>query len=263
MTTTAELTPELAARMRSLRTWNISAGFAHLVQMVLILVLANDFTLPVTASYLAGPPGTPNADPVVLLDSRVAWGVALFFGLSALFHFLVASPMFYGRYVAGLLQQHNYFRWVEYSISSSIMIVLIAQIIGITDAAALIAIFGVNASMILFGWLQEKYERPGSGGWLPFIFGCIAGIVPWLIVVFFVIAPGSTSDATAPAFVYGIIISLFIFFNVFAVVQFLQYKPVGKWADYLRGEKAYIVLSLVAKSALAWQIFSGTLIPPA
>jgi len=37
---------------------------------------------------------------------------------------------------------------------------------------------------------------------------------------------------------------------------------VGKWAEYLRGERAYIVLSLVAKSALAWQVFAGTLVPP-
>jgi len=49
-------------------------------------------------------------------------------------------------------------------------------------------------------------------------------------------------------------------FNVFAIVQYLQYKKVGKWSDYLRGEKTYITLSLVAKSALAWQIFASTLI---
>ncbi|MFM8352084.1 MAG: heliorhodopsin HeR, partial [Actinomycetales bacterium] len=263
MTVTTTLPVEVAARMRSLRAWNLAAGFAHLVQMVLILVLANDFTLPVTAAYMEGPPGTVNADPVVLFDSRIAWGVALFFGLSALFHFLVASPMFYGRYVAGLLEQHNYFRWVEYSISSSVMIVLIAQICGISDAAALIAIFGVNASMILFGWLQEKYESPGNGGWVPFIFGCIAGIVPWLAILLFVIAPGARTDVEPPAFVYGIVISLFIFFNIFALVQWLQYKRVGKWANYLNGERTYITLSLVAKSALAWQIFAGTLVPPA
>ncbi|MFM7146327.1 MAG: heliorhodopsin HeR [Actinomycetales bacterium] len=263
MTVSTALPVEVAARMRNLRAWNLVAGFAHLVQMVLILVLANDFTLPVTAAYMEGPPGTPLADPVVLFDSRIAWGVALFFALSALFHFIVASPMFFGRYVAGLVEQHNYFRWVEYSISSSIMIVLIAQIVGITDVAALMAIFGVNASMILFGWLQEKYESPGNGGWVPFIFGCIAGIVPWLAILLFVIAPGARTDVEPPAFVYGIVISLFIFFNIFALVQWLQYKRVGKWANYLNGERTYITLSLVAKSALAWQIFAGTLVPPA
>ncbi len=244
---------------KSLRTWNIVAGFAHLAQMILILVLSTDFTLPITATYMEGPPGTPPSDTVTLINSPIAWGVALFFGLSALFHFLVASPLFFKRYIAGINQDHNYFRWVEYSISSSVMIVLIAQIVGIADVAALIAIFGVNASMILFGWLQEKYEKPGSGGFLPFIFGCMTGIVPWIIIVIYVVAPGSTSTNEVPAFVYGIIISLFIFFNSFALIQYLQYKQIGKFANYRYGERWYIILSLVAKSLLAWQVFAGTL----
>ena len=243
-----------------LRVWNIVAGFAHLVQFLLIVVLSTDFSLPVTASYLAGPPGTPIGDPVVLFDLPLAWGVALFFFLSALFHFIVASPWFFDRYARGLAERHNYFRWVEYSLSSSVMIVLIAQIVGISDFAALLALFGVNASMILFGWLQEKYENPG-GGMLPFVFGCLAGIIPWIVIVVMVISPGSTGEGQTPGFVYGIIVSLFVLFNSFAVVQYLQYKPVGKWSDYLRGERAYIILSLVAKSLLAWQIFANTLIP--
>jgi hypothetical protein len=114
--------------------------------------------------------------------------------------------------------------------------------------------------MILFGWLQEKYENPGNGGWLPFIFGCITGIVPWVVLMFYVFSIGGASETTAPAFVYGIVFTIFVFFNSFALVQWLQYKKVGKWSDYMRGERTYITLSLVAKSALAWQIFANTLI---
>ena len=58
---------------------------------------------------------------------------------------------------------------------------------------------------------------------------------------------------------YGIFFSLFVFFNSFAINQVLQYRKTGKWADYLYGEKVYVVLSLTAKSALAWQVFGGTL----
>lgn len=242
-----------------LRRFNIIAGLFHLAQMCAVLVLANDFSLPVVARYMSGPPGTTYAEPVTLWNTNIGYGVAAFLALSALAHAVVASPRFFARYSHGLTSHRNYFRWVEYSISSSIMMVLIAQICGITEVTALFAIFGVNASMILFGWLQEKFEQPGQGGWVPFIFGCIAGAVPWLAVLIYVIAPGAAIASKPPAFVYGIVISLFLFFNVFAIVQWLQYRARGRWANYLVGERAYIVLSLVAKSLLAWQIFAGTL----
>jgi hypothetical protein len=248
-------------QIESLKNFNRIAGVFHLLQMLAVLALANDFALPVTGTYLNGPPGTTFSAPVVIFSTPVGLAVALFLGLSALFHFIVASEKYFKRYSASLLKNQNIFRWVEYSLSSSLMIVLIAQVCGIGDIVALLAIFGVNASMILFGWLQEKYAQPKDGDLLPFWFGCIAGIVPWIGLLIYVIAPGATADVQVPGFVYGIIISLFVFFNSFALVQYLQYKGKGKWSNYLRGERAYIVLSLVAKSALAWQIFSGTLIP--
>ena len=64
-----------------------------------------------------------------------------------------------------------------------------------------------------------------------------------------------------PTFVYGIIVSLFLLFNCFAVNQWLQYRRIGRWRDYVFGERIYIVLSFVAKSALAWQVFANILIP--
>ena len=244
-----------------LRRFNLIAGVLHLLQMAAVLALSTDFSLPVTATYMAGPPGSSFADSIVLFKTPLALAVALFLALSAVAHFIVASPAFFNRYRAGLEAKRNYFRWVEYSISSSVMIVLIAQITGIADVTALLAIFGINASMILFGWLQEKYEDPGNGGWLPYIFGCIAGLVPWLAVTIYVLSPGGPAGTNAPSFVYGIIITIFLLFNSFAWVQYKQYKAQGKWSNYLHGERIYIVLSLVAKSLLAWQIFANTLIP--
>ena len=75
----------------------------------------------------------------------------------------------------------------------------------------------------------------------------------------YVWSPG-LKGANPPGFVYGIIVSLFVFFNIFAVNMVLQYKQVGKWRDYLFGEKVYIILSLTAKALLAWQVFANTLV---
>jgi hypothetical protein len=239
-----------------LRRYNIGMGALHALQAVAVLLLANSFTLPVTGTFLAGPPGSPAAEPVRLANVSVAWGVASFLFLSAVFHLLISSPGFFERYGRGLAEARNYFRWAEYSLSSSVMIVLIALLTGISDVAALIALFGVNASMIFFGAIQEKYERPG-GSLLPFWLGSLAGAIPWIAIGFYLFSPGNT--AQPPGFVYGIFASLFVFFNIFALNMWLQYRRVGRWRNYLFGERVYVLLSLVAKSALAWQVFGGTL----
>jgi hypothetical protein len=246
-----------AERLNGLRRYNLIAGVFHLLQAVLIAALANDFALPVSVRYLQDAP-VPGAqfESVSLFDFPIAFGVALFSFLSAFAHFWIAGPGF-ARYSHDLSNMSNIARWVEYSISSTLMIVLISMINGVWEFVALLAIAGVNASMILFGWLQEKYEEPGKGGLLPFWFGCIAGAVPWIAMFWLLFSPGATSDP--PGFVYGIVFSLFAFFNVFAIVQWLQYRQVGRFRDYLVGERFYITLSFVAKSALAWQIFAGVL----
>ena len=249
----ASLPSALAA---SLRRWNVGIGLLHAVQGVAVLALATAFALPVTATFMEGPPGSPPGASTTLFEVSVAWGVALFLFLSAGFHWLVAAPRAFDRYRSGLAAEHNYFRWAEYSLSSSVMIVLIAMLTGITDIAALIAIFAANAAMILFGAVQERYERPGGSLW-PFWMGCIVGIAPWLAVGVYLWSPGSAAEP--PAFVYAIFVSLFIFFNIFALNMWLQYRRVGRWRSYIFGERTYIMLSLFAKSALAWQVFAGTL----
>ncbi len=255
--TTAESgTSDRSSALARLRPYNLVAGSLHVAQAVAILALANNFSLPVGATYMTGPPGPDvGTQAVTLFNLGFAGAIAAFFGLSAVAHFTVAGPR-WASYQTRLLEGRNPYRWLEYSLSASIMIVLIAMLVGINDIAALVALVGVNASMIGFGWMQERYERPGAGLG-PFWIGCVAGSVPWIAIAIYLIGPGA--DQGPPGFVYGIFFSLFVLFNCFAVNQWLQYKKVGKWSDYLVGERTYITLSLVAKSLLAWQIFASTL----
>lgn len=246
------------ARARRLRWFNALMGTFHLAQGIVILLLANDFALPVTGSFLEGPPGSTPTGTTELFEVRVAWGVAAFVFISAIAHYTLAFVAF-GWYIRNLERNRNYARWIEYSASASLMMVLIAMLPGITDVAALLSIFFVNAAMILFGLVMEHYEQPGSPNWMTYWFGVLMGAVPWVAVGVYMISPGVA--ASPPGFVYGIYFSIFVFFNSFAINMVLQYKRVGPWRDYLFGETVYIVLSLTAKSALAWQVFAGTLAP--
>jgi hypothetical protein len=258
-----ELSDDNASRLRKL---NIGAGALHLVTgLAMILAGDLDFELPVSGFNISGPPGTALENGVLneFFGIPLALGVALF---SALFHFLIAFVLF-GKYKSELRRGRNRFRWVEYALSSTLMMVLIAATTGITDLAALIALAFANISMILFGWIMEMVNSVDKADgtktwWTPFWFGCIAGIGPWLAILIPLWLNVTEDGAEGPpGFVYGIIVSIFFFFNTFAINQWLQYKGTGRWADYLHGERAYIILSFVAKSVLAWQIFANTLIP--
>jgi hypothetical protein len=242
-----------------LRTANFTVGIVHAAQALLLVVLANDFALPVTATYLDGPPGTPPGEPITLFEVRFGWAVAAFLALAALDHLLMASPRVVDWYERQLERGRNPARWTEYSISASLMVVLIAMLTGITNAYALLAIVGANVSMILFGHLMERFNPDRSHvDWRPFWFGCIAGIVPWLAITL-ALGGAEVEYGGVPTFVFAIFVSLFVLFNTFAVNQALQYRQVGRWRSYLFGEGAYLVLSLTAKTALAWQVYAGTL----
>lgn len=241
--------------LAGLRRWNVALGVLHAAQAVAVLALASDFAITLSNSFPTGPPGSRVADPTSALDVPIGAAVAVFLALAALDHGLTGTVL-RSRYERDLVRGINRFRWVEYSVSATIMVLLIAFYAGVTQLTAVIAIIGANVSMILFGWLQEVMNPPGrrTTTLLPFWFGCVAGAAPWVVITLNLLGAD-----TVPGFVYGIFVSLFVFFMSFALNQWLQYRQVGPWRSYAYGEKVYLVLSLGAKSALAWQIFAGSL----
>ncbi len=252
MTTPLTIAP---TRLADLRRWNIGLSVLHLAQAFTVVVLASDFAITVTSTFPDGPPGSAAPQPSELFDVRVGVAIAVFLGLAALDHLLTATAA-RRTYERDLAEGINRFRWIEYSMSATLMVLLIGAYSGITDLSAVVAVAGANVAMILFGWLQERMNPPGRDHttMLPFWFGTLAGIAPWIAI-----SANVVGAETVPTFVYGIVVAQFVLFFSFGLNQWLQYRGVGRWADYVYGEKAYLVLSLVAKSLLAWQIFGGSL----
>ncbi|MBC7265583.1 MAG: heliorhodopsin HeR [Coriobacteriia bacterium] len=255
--------PSDDATYAKLRRFNLVMGFLHLVQGVFMWVVSNDKTYPIFTNFLTFDVATRSLRPNPQLLYELPFGpaVALFLLISAVAHFYLAT-IGYGRYVENLKRGMNPVRFYEYALSSSLMVVLIGMLVGIWDLGTLIAIFGINAMMNLFGIMMEVHNQTTERtSWRAFIYGCLAGIVPWIIIFLYFNGAVSSGDAKPPAFVYAIVPTLFVMFNVFAINMVLQYKKVGPWRDYLFGERFYIVLSLLAKTVLAWLIWTGTLAP--
>lgn len=258
---------ETENKLKGLRTFNWIMFFLHALQGVAILLLSTNFKLPVTASYLTFDFASQSLQPATseIFQISLPWLLAIFFFLSAFAHLIIAS-VYNQTYNTNLLKGINKARWWEYAFSASLMLVAIALLVGIYDFATLATIYGLSMVMNLMGLMMEvhnqgRLERGEKINWLAFNIGSFAGAIPWLIIALAFYWSSKFSGAQPPTFVYWIYVSIFVFFNCFAINMVLQYKKIGKWANYLYGEKSYIILSLVAKSLLAWQVFAGTLRP--
>ncbi len=251
-----KITPE------GLVKFNKLMAVLHVLQGILILVLSKSFSLPIFGSYLAFNDQTKQLQPATtqLFSVSLPILIAGFLFISALAHLLI-STIYKNKYLENLKNGIKSFRWYENSISDSIMMIDISLLVGVYDLVSLMLIFTLVAVMNLCGLIMEVHNQTTKKtSWISFVVGSLAGIAPWIAVAtYFIVAANNGSKP--PAFVYGIFVSIFIFFNAFAINMILQYKKTGKWNNYLYGERTYIILSLVAKSALAWQVFAGTLRP--
>jgi hypothetical protein len=245
-------------KFKKLKDFNLIMGFLHLFQGALMLWIATPGKAEVWTTFFGMEDGGIAYVKDVIAEVPLAPLVASFLFVSAIAHFSLST--FANRwYVDNLKKGANPARWLEYAISSSIMIVLIAFLVGISELSSLILIFTLNATMNLFGWMMELHNQTTKKtDWTAYIFGCIAGFVPWLVLGIYFFGAILQSADSVPTFVYAIFFILAAFFNVFAINMVLQYRAKGRWADYLYGERVYIILSLTAKSALAWLVFGGT-----
>ena len=134
MSATASAIP--ADRSVSLFRWNAILAALHFVQGAAIMVISfarNPIvTSPVVGTYLHFDEATKH----LVTAQRSIWDmpigpmVAVFFFMSAIAHFSMAFPA-RRWYEAHLARGQNPIRWIEYSFSSSVMIVVIAALAGV------------------------------------------------------------------------------------------------------------------------------------
>jgi uncharacterized membrane protein len=270
-----ELRRELIAKSpinySGLRKLNIGAGIFLFLQGIVMLVLGylldwnrDIYTFYLKFKILSFVPFQAQ----VLPDPQVAFtvtnlGVILssFLLISGIALLLIAFVV-NKSYVENLKKGMNPYRWYEYAITSSIMLVILATFVGIWDLWSLVMIFVLNAVMIFCGLFMEKINfYTKKTDWSAYLVGCLSGFIPWVVIAAYFISALSTSETNPPDFVYSIIIVYFVLFNTFSINMILQYAGVSKWKDYLYGERVYILLSFIAKTILAWLVFVGVFSP--
>ena len=298
-------------RLFTNKTWNMSqarwllilniAGAAlHAILAIVLLILAGsngnlstpNVTIYTTELSWNEESPDPFAPTLVKYGSlSLSWTTFSFFLLSSLAHTSIvllnwhqlkakdaaeaaqgSDNMFFNWYLTNLALCHTPCRWFEYFFSSSVMILLIAIVGGITHLHILILLFFMQSTTILFGLLAEMLNRPTETGeaaegkehtrweeeslWrrlLPHLLGWIPQVGVWTVILmnfFAALNRAAENDREVPGYVYAIVFLQLLLFLCFAAPQIWllseKHGPVNFW----RGELAYVCLSLVCKAVL-------------
>lgn len=140
------------------------------------------------------------------------------------------------------------YRWIEYSITASIMFVIISVLSRITDLYLLITLATLIHVTMYFGYIFDVTEKR-----FYFWLGCIPYTIAWGIEFTQFYSVLHHSQQQVPDFVYGVIWVTFLFFSSFAVVHYVcgpQSMVTDAWMHFL---------SFTSKSILAYWVAGGTM----
>lgn len=252
----------------TLHAWNKWLAIIYAVQGMAILLLSTTKVFPLTTSYLTVDElATEAAGNQVLTlatrtlaDVNIAYLVGAVLFIAALTHVLAAwwCRKFYEN---DLNRAVNRMRWIGGAANASLVLVVVAMLAGVADLSALLMIVALTVVANLIGLLVDVYNAGKSRvGRLAPVIAIMAGLMPWVVTATYLIGAG-LFGGQIPKFVCWIAISLFILSGFMIFNAWKQYKKQGKWANYLYGERMCIILSFLAITALAWQIYFGALRP--
>ncbi|HET9850835.1 MAG TPA: heliorhodopsin HeR [Candidatus Saccharimonadales bacterium] len=248
----------------SLRRFNVFASLVLIIQAIILLFIGRGSSgvRPVTISYLTKDNLASRAQGQSVLAQashhlvsiNLLYLVAAFLLVSGVSYFLSAT-IFNRTYKEDLQVNYNRQRWIGLAVSTALMMATIALLVGIYDLPSLILIAGLTALAALLGLLLEVV-RPAN--WLSFWFGAGAIVLPWVVIILYLWG-AYAYGSSLPVYIYWLLITMVLLFASLIVNTGFQRQKIGHWENYLFGEKMSIVLNLIAQTALAWQIFAGTL----
>ena len=140
-----------------LQRFNRVAGVFHLIQAVALFFILNDETkIPVISRFFTDTPEGIRPVSETLFEFPIALIGPIFLLLSAIAHLLISSPFYIRRYEQNIAKGINPPRWWEYSISSSLMLVVLLMLGGLIEISAVVFVFTLNFLMNMFGLVMER-----------------------------------------------------------------------------------------------------------
>ena len=261
-----------ATRMES---WNKWLAAAYAVEALAIIIAGTGHTFPVVIHFLgvdtmlsqtAG--HTVNALATRhLFDVPLAQVLALVLAIPAVLHLMLSSYL-HNQYNAWMERGMNPIRWLDGAFSASLLPVAIGLAAGFSDITGLLMLFALGFITHLLGMLMELYNQPyttykadtPAKDTKPFFLMVVAGTAAWLALGLF-LGASLIFGAGLPWHAWVSYLTALVFVVLITLLLVRNYRRQGRWKDYQKTERAFMVLSFAAKSVVAWELFAAVLRP--
>jgi hypothetical protein len=245
---------------------NLIIGLVYLLQVVAVLILSKATYFAIRTNYqttdsLASQEGNQVLAPATrdMFDLNVVYLLVAILAVSAIAHLLIAT-VYKTSYQANLAKSHNKIRWLDYSVSFSLTIVVASLLAGIHDIVTLLAIVVLTIiSAVLALSVESKSISSKTVDWRSLMVALGASLAVWTGIFIYVTHSVVYGQVSIPNYIYFALLSLFGLSIAIHVNTYLSFKRLGRWANYQHSELMFVLLSFVAKVALVWWVVGGML----
>jgi hypothetical protein len=187
--------------------------------------------------------------------------IAAIFLITSFFHSFYATDGFgTGAYLNEIKRGYNRYRWLEYAITSTMMIFVLSIISGIKDYDTVYELCVLNAVLMSLGYFLEQGVNKEVK--------IVALVIGFLIVVAIFVTlfrnfylrlnEVDNLGRDLPSWLNYVLVPMFLWWLSFGVVAALNVANQGRMDyDFARYEKYYIYLSFLAKANMGYYLTFG------
>jgi hypothetical protein len=253
-----------------LRKWNIWLAVLYGLQAVAVLVVGSTQLAPLTTSFLTVDSlrSTTSGSLVLAPATHHLFDLNLLYVAFAVMAILAAAyasqaTWLRTRYEVGLKQNFNATRWAGYGLTASLLFVVLAILVGVTDLTTLLVLLVLGIVLhVLCWWAERNHGQRGkvkSDAWISYGLAALAGAGMWLVVAIYLVGDNVFGAGHIPVRVYWLALTAAVTCLSFALGLGRQLQNPKTGNRYRLTEQRYMLLTLLTTSLLVWQIVAGTM----
>lgn len=197
-------------------------------------------------------------DPMIeIKDIFLKIIVVSIFLITSFFHLFYYKS---NKYITEINKGYNRFRWIEYSITSTLMIFILCIISGVKEYYTVFSICALNILLMSMGYFLELSSLK-EVKIVALVVGFFALTSIFSIIyanMIYNLKRAEDLDFDIPEWVKFVVFPMILWWISFGVVAILNTKNYGKPGyNYKRYEKYYIILSFLSKAFMGYYLTFG------